>query len=423
MLKVSRSNWETSPLNLDGTSASGSENLIYIDSPNYSQSSNGIKCIYDLAQKLNKRGIEIRLVPRNIRGFVTTLPADLKEIRACPPWAMQARATMICTESVPTSTIKQARRKGIKILWWFLAPYNLLERSPVKPRRGEKVLTFSPFVYPNEDYYYFQPDLDKHWRRALATFRPSSDNKPMVIGLYCGKGRLRAIPKDIQEYMYGSNIKIITRTFPATRKKLFQLISKLDGLITFDELTQLNLEAASLGVPVFVANQLFPAKCLKMFPVNLSDMMTSRSERFIYNVIKRRQGKTKGIPDESMKILNESTISRLINVLNKDEWAWTESYKSRVEDIFKFGKSLRKKHALYPFFQGQSAGASLIKFYIFSISLSPSSHKLICFFISILDELSRLFVMIGASNLFDKLNRYIKKLRPRRKVKLKKQKK
>ena len=91
-----------------------------------------------------------------------------------------------------------------------------------------------------------------------------------------------------------------------------------------------------------------------------------------------------------MKILNESTISRLINVLNKDEWLWTESYKSRVEDIFRFGKSLRKKHALYPFFQGQSAGASLIKFYIFSISLSPSSHKLICFFISILDELSRL---------------------------------
>ena len=78
MLKVSRSNWETSPLNLDGTSASGSENLIYIDSPNYSLSSNGIKCIYDLAQKLNKRGIEIRLVPRNIRGFVTTLPADHK---------------------------------------------------------------------------------------------------------------------------------------------------------------------------------------------------------------------------------------------------------------------------------------------------------------------------------------------------------
>ena len=87
------------------------QKIIYIDCPNYTHSSNGIKCIYALAQQLENRGIDIKLIPRNIRGFLNTLPTKYKLFTVLPDWGMQAPGILICTESVPPNTIIEARKK------------------------------------------------------------------------------------------------------------------------------------------------------------------------------------------------------------------------------------------------------------------------------------------------------------------------
>ena len=53
------------------------------------------------------------------------------------------------------------------------------------------------------------------------------------------------------------------------------------ALITFDELTQLNLEAASLGIPVFSVNSLFDNFCMSKFPISkLQNLITSDPNYF-----------------------------------------------------------------------------------------------------------------------------------------------
>ena len=93
----------------------------------------------------------------------------------------------------------------------------------------------------------------------------SSNNKKKHkrICIYTGKGRLKKLPKNIRNLFAEYDIQLITRVFPSTRKELFYLLLNSDAFISFDELTQINLEAASLGMPVFIANPLFPEKSLR----------------------------------------------------------------------------------------------------------------------------------------------------------------
>jgi hypothetical protein len=376
------------------------ESIVYIDAPTFTHSSNGIRCIYSLAESLARIGVNIEFLPRNIRGFNKMMPKELRKIKACPLWNIQARAALICTESVPAKTILMARKKGLRILWWYLAPHGLLEKPAARPRPGEKIVTFSPLVYPDKEFCYFQPPLDTPWARALETFRPKSDHKTIEIGLYCGKGRLKSIPEKLRAFLFNSNIRIITRTSPATREELFSLLITIDGLITFDELSQLSLEAGTLGVPVFSANPLFTRNCLNMFPVDITSLVTHDAWEFMQRLTNRREGRLKSISKSSLFASNNDAISCLAHAVATDSWEWVATDKARYYDIIKYGRHLREKRVLYPHYSGQSAGTYFLGLYVASLNQNLPLHNLVCGLISLADELGRLMLWLGCGKIF-----------------------
>ena len=87
-----------------------------------------------------------------------------------------------------------------------------------------------------------------------------------------------------------------------------------DGLISFDELTQTNLEAASLGIPVYLANPLFPKNCLKKFNIqDFRERITSSPEKFISML--KKDFKLKPFDVNYLKSSNKITINNFINIV------------------------------------------------------------------------------------------------------------
>lgn len=374
---------------------------VFVDAPTFMANSNGIKCIYYLAKRLADSGVNIVFLPRNIQGFKKKLPAEFKGIPVWPLWRIQAPATLVCPESAPAKTIKYARKKGIRILWWYLAPHGLLEKPKASPKAGDKIITFSSYVFPEEDCYYFQPPLDPAWCRALATYRPRSDHKETMVGIYCGKGRLRPLPEQLRALLFDSKIKIITRSSPSSRNELFSLLSMIDGLITYDELSQLTLEAATLGIPVLLANPLFPPKCLNLFSISISTFVTRDPEEFLSLLSERRQGLLKAVSSSSIFSENADTLDRFSRLVLSKTWNYTGEDKLRMQSIFRYGRMLRSKRAIYPHYGGQSAGTFFLAFYMRSLLERPFIYQQICHIISFVDEIGRFFFLAGAGKLFD----------------------
>lgn len=72
-----------------------------------------------------------------------------------------------------------------------------------------------------------------------------SAKKRSGVAYYIGKGK-------VDMNMLPANAIEITRDFPKSRSALADLVSGVELLISFDPLTQLNLETALTGTPVFI---------------------------------------------------------------------------------------------------------------------------------------------------------------------------
>jgi hypothetical protein len=392
---------------------------VYIDAPNYTPTSNGIRCIYFLAQQLAAKGAQVVFIPRQIRGFMNNLPQPFEGFDVAPGWSMSDRGTLICSESAPAGLITQARSSGVRIIWWYLAPHGLLERPSAQPRLGEKIIFFSSYVMPDcHSYFYFQPPLDASWKHALSVHRTLSSHKPLELALYCGKGRLRELPENLRLEIFNSNLNVITRSYPPSREQLFSVLFNLDGLITFDELSQLSLEAASLGIPVFLANPLFPKSSADSFPVPLSSFLTRDSHEFLELMEQRRSGRLKAIRTATLFTQNQSTVAQLMALVSDPKWNCTDADILLMERNKDFGRQMKRKRVLYPHYGGQSAGTFFLSTYITSIFETTSAHRRICRIISAVDELGRLLNFFGAGSIYvnfiyrtKKVARQIKRLK------------
>ena len=374
--------------------------IVYIDAPTFSPNSNGIRCLYFLAKRLREEGAQVAFLPRNTRGFRKNLPKLFEGIDTVPAWGLSSPATLICSESVPARTIEQARRKGIKILWWYLAPHGLLESPNCKVFNTDHLAVFSPYILPQSNtYFYFQAPLDEAWKHAISTYRPRTDHKRPEIALYCGKGRLSPLSSKVRLFLANSNIHVITRSSPPSRKELFELLLSVDGLITFDELSQLSLESATIGVPVLVANPLFPKEALNSFPIDVKHLWTRDQDSFIELIKCRRAGKIKGVSKAELFSCNQQTIENFLSLIAKDNQLHITQEKHNHAKLFAYGRELRSARVLYPHYGGQSAGTLLLQLYIYSLTETPNFHTFTCKTIAILDEIGRIMHAVGLGRL------------------------
>lgn len=351
---------------------------VYVDAPTYTEKSNGIKCLYHLAKELADRGHLVTLVPRSVVGFVKLLPDEFLGLPIARIPSHAGSGVFICSESVPAAKVQAARRAGIRVLWWYLAPHGLLEKPRVSPQEGEAICCFSSYVLPDaQPSLFFQPPLDQAWRNAIRLHRPSSSHRWMCIGLYCGKGRLRSLPMELQRFLFGAEITLFTRTSPKSRRKLFRELQRCDGMISFDELTQLNLEAATMGVPVFLAHRLFPPESLELLPVPLTGYVTNSASEFIERVGQRRSGRLKPLRLLNTNQINEDCIRQFETLIADSAVSAAMGHSQRIAQLTRFGTQLRSKRILLPCDNGQAPSARLAGKYVLSFSYSRNVHRLV----------------------------------------------
>jgi len=358
----------------DSALSSHSHNpTVFIDWPLFSRNSNGILCLYELSLYLHRSGFAVYGVPRKFRAFlasVNTLPTRFRDIPFTAKPFGSSEDVFIAAETVPRRTMDAVRAQGIRVAWWCLAPFCLLDGTQW-PRIGDLSLPYSSYVDPDsERYYYFQPDPDASFKRALAHQKARPILARPRLCIYNGKGRFKKLTRRILDLCRESEIIMITRASPSSRRKLFELLSSSDGLITFDEFSALNLEAAALGLPVFLANPLFPERCRARFSIGkLQDYVVADDEKFCELIAQRRQNKLDPWDLSELTSLNDATLDAWQSLLRVpfafSDHVVTPDAASRFND---HTKMLTDKRIISVDNGGQAGGVWMSTFYISAIS-------------------------------------------------------
>ena len=344
---------------------------VFMDMAPFTTKSNGVICVFLLYSYLIKKNLNVFYVPRNIRnmGFpnLGSLPFNASDSLMCLNFNKEAKKNdwLICNDTTPKKLLNIARKKELRIIFWQLAPYSFLGRRSF-PNIGEYNLPFSSCVDPfSEKYFYYQPEIDIFWKNALEL----SNSSPIFakkdsIAIYTGKGRIKNLPKKIKELFKENNLILLTRNYPEKRSDLFTALLSCNALITFDAMTQLNLEAASIGLPVFVANKLLPNLSYEKFPVTtLKDRLTSDVDTFMNLYNQKINGKMKILSMDDLQENNKKTFEDIFKIITNKKTISPINYDERKK-LEKFTKKLKKINVIHPHINGgQSAGIFFIKKY------------------------------------------------------------
>ena len=390
---------------------------LYLDLPPYSHKSNGIRCLYELALELVSEGIEVIGVPRHpdqVREALQQAPPAMAALPTSPVPSGNAADLFLCAETVPLPLLQAARQRGMRIAWWQLAPFGLLGKTQY-PRQGEHLLPFSSYTQPDAiQHYYYQPPLDQAWAAALQSPRPARTSGPLKIALYPGKGRLRRLPPSLLALMRSSEVLLITRAFPETRAELFALLADCDGLINFDELSQLNLEAASLQIPVFLANRLFPDRCLESFSVQrLQEAVTGEPERFIEQVHQRHSSASNPWPQTSLLAANQATVFAIKALIGGQSQQSLIRDQTQIQPLKTYTQHLKQQRAIYANVNmAESGGTLALDDYLSYVKGISTNDERILLKIRILDTTFKLvskFRLTKISEIIRRLNRTIRR--------------
>ena len=377
---------------------------ILIDAPPYSCNSNGIKCVYFLAESLSKKGYLVGLVPRKSKGFRNLLPESLARLPIVSIEKSTQNDVFICTESVPKHSVLKARRSGSRLIWWYLAPHGLLEKSKLAPLACESICCFSSYIYPDsKEYFFCQPTLDEAWRDSLKISLNNRSNEQMVIGIYTGKGRLHQLPKELHQFILDAKLIAFTRNTPKSRSKMFQQLNYCDGIISLDELSQFNLEAATLGIPIFTPTNIFHKKSHDRFPLSIANYLKSSPHEFFELVHQRRQAILRPLGLQAINQLNRETINAFEAKIQNAAHTEESTNAKAIKNLIDYGKRLHSKRALMPLIKGQAPSASLIYAYIHSLKHSFFEHQSICMLAKALDHAGSILNAFHALQVFVKI--------------------
>ncbi len=353
---------------------------IFVDMPPFSKKSNGVICFYELFEFLFNKDLDLYFIPRNIfeiQNNPLLIPYDLSKYSfTLSLKGANKNDWLIANDTTSKKLIKQARKRGLKIFWWQLAPFNFLGRK-IYPKVGDINLPFSSCVDPYaNNFFYYQPPIDKYWKNAMELSNNRTFKKDSIT-IYTGKGRVKKFPLEIQKLFRKYNINLISRTYPKRRSGLFKLLLESIAFITFDELTQLNLEAASLGLPVFVVNQIFPDIVYKKFPVkSLGERVTSNPKHFLDLLEKSKNNKLNKFYIGELIQNNQSTFNNIFKILteNDEQFLLGQNDLRRLKTWTKF---LKNKNMIHPHLDGgQSAGSLFIKKYCTNLITQRNSNLL-----------------------------------------------
>ena len=365
---------------------------IFVDCPSFSKFSNGTKCIHELINYLEFRKFQVIKLHRDER-IITKIKMNLsikseKKLNYIFKDFDYKKDWFLSCDTTPLFLMNYVRRKHIRIISWQLAPYKFLGAKNL-PFPGEYNMPFSSFCDPySKDFYYYQPSIDKEWINALEKCKKIRKSRYRTICIYTGKGKLKEIPKSIKNIFCNRKIKLITRLSPSSRRTYFNYLRNCDGLISFDEMTQTNLEAASLGIPVYIANKCFPKNSIREFPIHdIKNRITVDPNKFLSMI------SSKSLRPYTVKYLekyNSNTFKKIERIF-KSKIKTPKITFLKFKQIKEYAKYLEEKKSMLPLINGgQSPGTIFLNLYIRNIN-NEKRFKLVCKLIKFTDFIGSIF--------------------------------
>lgn len=361
--------------------------------------SNGHACILTLAKELQAVGYDVSLLPiqpyRFFRRYWQKLPKVYRQLRflAHPSEALQP-SFLVVPESTPRGLLNKLRPYFQDVLWWILAPSGLLTNYKPAMRVGDLMLPFSSFTLPySPNYLFVHPPVDDALAKTNRIYLPHRLQLRSVC-LYTGKGRLKALPRPLHRAMLGLNIRLITRAYPSTRQKLINLLSDSRGLISFDPLTNLNLEAGNLGVPVYLPGNPFPPVCFTDFPIDLAPYVTDDAEVFLARLAENAAPKKLSL--QLFRSLNSQAVALMIRVFT--DVSFVDSLRMKPEtlhEINRYSQTIKSTRTIQTLFNGSALSSCFTLLYVRSLKLPYWIHIGICKCLCLIDLVADALAAIG----------------------------
>lgn len=181
-------------------------------SPEYRRISGGIRVLYLLGKLLRDRGLQAEM--RMTHGPFVDNPWSVPECVEIPDGAIHVYPEIV--EGNPSGSsrvvwwlLNHATKDGLQFVW-----HPNINKSPVL------------------NVPYLEPDI----------FHPGTGERSGVL-VWVGKGQMGHVP---------DGAKLITHSWPSTRKELAEVLRSAEYLISFDAYTALVHEATLCGCPVVI---------------------------------------------------------------------------------------------------------------------------------------------------------------------------
>ena len=354
---------------------------VFIDWPIYSPASNGIRCLYEISLELANKGVNVVGIPRDVKkhfNSIEQLPSQFRKIPITEKPCGSARDILIASETIPQRVISAARRNNVRIAWWQLAPYALLGNTHY-PLPGDINMPFSAYTDPEANcFFYYQPSPEEEWKSAIYNISARTSART-TFAVYNGKGRLTRLHPSILTACEHAQIQLITRFNPKTKRELFTALTRCHGLISFDEITSLNLEATSLGLPVLLANPLFPPACRSRFNLQqFTENSTADPHHSLRMVEARISGNSRRIKERELTESNSATVELMLSIIKMSgNWEDFIVGSHDVERYRNYTGLLISKRVIYIHAGGQSGGSMFANAYCRSISQGRQPKRLL----------------------------------------------
>lgn len=362
--------------------------------------SHGHACMLTLAMQLQAAGNPVYLLPFKpytfFRDYLKSLPDAYRQLTFIADPLEAPSGVLLVPESAPPKLVRRLRSHYDTVLWWLLAPPGLLTNFSPDIRLGDSMVAFSEFALPRQlGYLFVNPPLDAALLRCVSRHSPQPPCRPQVA-LYTGKGRIKPLPRSLHRQLLRYQVVVITRAFPATREKLVEVLSRTNGLISFDPLTNLSLEAALLGVPTFLPANPFPIRCFRQFPVDLRAFLTTSPGEFIRKL--KSCGPVRKLSPEPLNRMNIKAAS-LVDLLTAEHTPYGAlAYRvthQTLRQIRQYRHDLVRSRAVQVARDGQSFSSAYAQVYALSIKMPYTFHCFLCQLLACFDRLGDLLIASG----------------------------
>jgi hypothetical protein len=360
--------------------------------------SNGHACLLALAHLLKDSGYTVALLPfypyRFYRNYYGDLSSEDQSLHFIVHPDETPGSILIVPESAPKSLVNSLRSHFDSVLWWLLAPSGLLTSFKPDIRVNDLLIPFSSFALPDQlRYLFIQPRPNILLLQAYNRFQPQR-LQTNTIAIYTGKGRLKPLPKRLHRFLLGYRIKLITRSFPATKADLIILLMNARGLISFDPMTNLSLEAAHLGVPVYLPANPFSQSCFTDFPVDLSQHISDDADLFIQRLAD--SGRVRKLSPHVLMRQDADVLSTMSLLLASP----AASIPFRVTDqllmdIDTYRKRILDSRTIQVAFDGEALSATLTPLFIKTLKLPYQVHLWLCTFLNVIDHVTEVLNRAG----------------------------